>query len=78
MKQTLTIGWFVGTKFLRYILLSFHSIRECRDIGSLGMECIGLATKKVRGFEATFQFCQNDTFEPVHEIQKFSWPKDFF
>ena len=43
-----------------------------------GMECIGLATKKVRGFEATFQFCQNDTFEPVHEIQKFSWPKEFF
>ena len=22
--------------------------------------------------------CQNDTFEPLHEIQKFFWPKDFF
>ena len=22
--------------------------------------------------------CQNGTFEPVHEIQKFFWPKDFF
>ena len=22
--------------------------------------------------------CQNGTFEPVHEIQKLSWPKDFF
>ena len=41
MKQTLTIGWFVGTKFLRYILLSFHSIREYyRDIESFGMECL--------------------------------------
>ena len=23
-------------------------------------------------------FCQNDTFEPMHEIQKFLGPKDFF
>ena len=22
--------------------------------------------------------CQNGTFQPVHEIQKFFWPKDFF
>ena len=22
--------------------------------------------------------CQNGTFEPVHEIQKLFWPKDFF
>ena len=22
--------------------------------------------------------CQNGTFDPVHEIQKFFWPKDFF
>ena len=27
---------------------------------------------------AIFQFCQNGTFEPVHEIQIFFWPKDFF
>ena len=27
---------------------------------------------------AIFQFCQNGTFEPVHEIQKFFWPKAFF
>ena len=27
---------------------------------------------------AIFTFCQNGTFEPVHEIQKFFWPKDFF
>jgi hypothetical protein len=27
---------------------------------------------------AIFQFCQNDTFEPVHEIQKKFWPKSFF
>ena len=25
-----------------------------------------------------FPFYQNGTFEPVHEIQKFLWPKDFF
>ena len=27
---------------------------------------------------AIFQFWQIGTFEPVHEIQKFFWPKDFF
>ena len=27
---------------------------------------------------AIFQFCQNGTFEPVHEIQKIFWPKAFF
>ena len=27
---------------------------------------------------AIFQFWQNGTFEPVHGIQKFIWPKDFF
>jgi hypothetical protein len=27
---------------------------------------------------AIFQFCQNGTFEPVHEIQNFFWPKAFF
>ena len=27
---------------------------------------------------AIFHFCQNGTFEPVHEIQKFFWPKAFF
>ena len=27
---------------------------------------------------AIFQFCQNGTFEPVHEIQKNFWPKAFF
>ena len=27
---------------------------------------------------AIFQFYQNGTFEPVHEIQKFFWPKVFF
>ena len=27
---------------------------------------------------AIFLFCQNGTFEPVHEIQKILWPKDFF
>ena len=27
---------------------------------------------------AIFQFWQNDTFESVHEIQNFFWPKDFF
>mgnify|MGYP001229335960 CR=1 FL=1 len=25
-----------------------------------------------------FQFCQNGTFEPVHEIQNNFWPKTFF
>ena len=27
---------------------------------------------------AIFPFYQNGTFEPVHEIQKFLWPKDYF
>ena len=27
---------------------------------------------------AIFHFCQNGTFEPVHEIQKSFWPKAFF
>ena len=27
---------------------------------------------------AIFQFFQNGTFEPVHEIQNFFWPKVFF
>jgi hypothetical protein len=27
---------------------------------------------------AIFQFWQNGTFEPLHEIQKFFWPKYFF
>ena len=27
---------------------------------------------------AIFPFCQNGTFEPVHEIQKKIWSKDFF
>ena len=27
---------------------------------------------------AIFQSCQNGTFESVHEIQKFFWPKAFF
>ena len=27
---------------------------------------------------AIFHFCQNGTFEPVHEIQNFFWPKVFF
>ena len=27
---------------------------------------------------AIFNFCQNGTFEPVHEIQNFFWPKVFF
>ena len=27
---------------------------------------------------AKMKNCQNGTFEPVHEIQKFFWPKDFF
>ena len=27
---------------------------------------------------AIFPFCQNGTCEPVHEIQIFFWPKDFF
>ena len=27
---------------------------------------------------AIFHFCQNGTFEPVHEIQKIFWPKAFF
>ena len=27
---------------------------------------------------AIFQFWQNCTFEPMHEIQKLFWPKDFF
>ena len=27
---------------------------------------------------AIFQFCQNGTFEPRHEIQKSFWPKAFF
>ena len=27
---------------------------------------------------AIFHFCQNGTFEPVHEIQKIFWPKSFF
>ena len=26
---------------------------------------------------AIFHFCQNGTFEPVHEIQKIFWPKAF-
>ena len=42
-----------------------------------------LLEKKIFEFHAqvilaTFHFCQNGTFEPVHEIQKFFWPKDFF
>ena len=28
--------------------------------------------------QLVFQFCQNGTFEPVHEIQNFFWPKAFF
>ena len=36
----------------------------------------------MRGFKsailAIFPFCQNGTFEPVHEIQNVFWPKDFF
>ena len=36
----------------------------------------------IHGFKsailAIFQFWQNGTFELVHEIQKFVWPKDFF
>ena len=27
---------------------------------------------------AKLKNCQNGTFEPVHEIQIFFWPKDFF
>ena len=27
---------------------------------------------------AKMKNCQNGTFEPVHEIQNFFWPKDFF
>ena len=27
---------------------------------------------------AKMKNCQNGTFEPVHEIQKFFWPKAFF
>ena len=27
---------------------------------------------------AKLKNCQNGTFEPVHEIQKFFWPKAFF
>ena len=27
---------------------------------------------------AELKNCQNGTFEPVHEIQNFFWPKDFF
>ena len=27
---------------------------------------------------AELKNCQNGTFEPVHEIQKKIWPKDFF
>ena len=27
---------------------------------------------------AIFHFCQKGTFEPVHEIQIFFWPKEFF
>ena len=27
---------------------------------------------------AIFHFCQNGTFEPVHEILNFIWPKEFF
>jgi hypothetical protein len=27
---------------------------------------------------AIFSFCQNGTFEPVHEIHNYFWPKDFF
>ena len=29
-------------------------------------------------FLTIFQFCQNGTFEPVHEIQNIFWPKAFF
>ena len=29
-------------------------------------------------FLAIFLFCQNGTFEPMHEIQKFFWSKAFF
>ena len=36
----------------------------------------------MRGFNsailAIFSFCLNGTFDPVHEIQKSFWPKDFF
>ena len=36
----------------------------------------------MHGFKSTilaiFHFCQNGTFEPVHEIQNFFWPKAFF
>ena len=35
----------------------------------------------MRGFKsailAIFPFCQSGTFEPVHEIQNFFWPKAF-
>jgi hypothetical protein len=35
----------------------------------------------VQGFKVPFwewKNCQNGTFEPLHEIQKNFWPKDFF
>ena len=33
----------------------------------------------MHGFKsANFQFFQKGTFEPVHEIRKFFWPKVFF
>ena len=31
-----------------------------------------------RAILAIFHFCQNGTFEPLHEIQNFFWPKLFF
>ena len=27
---------------------------------------------------AEWKYCQNGTFEPLHEIQNVFWPKDFF
>ena len=57
-----------ATKLLFYIA-SEEAIRQKKIKAHTGVKSAILAI---------FQFCQNGTFEPVHEIQKFFWPKAFF
>ena len=34
--------------------------------------------QKIFWISCNFLFCQNGTFEPIHEIKDFLWPKDIF
>ena len=45
---------------------------------SFGQKIFEFHTRVQKCNLAEWKNCQNDTFEPEHEIQKFFWPKDFF